>query len=258
MCDVYRTDWTVINMILITIRWRDWLTDWQNDWLTVCGAACDHERTHNSFAMKFNPGQATLPPSLCLSCCCCCCLFVVACLLLLLLATRHTLSSPQLKRTPHERRLQRKERKRVQLTADIFLCAGRSCKLSKYFQLTNNWVHPLLLCPSSCCPSSHRTGEPPFMLLWLVLSNGTRAWQQFHWIGFQCTTKGALLFDFFLSATAPYLPSLPTLQLFLSSTIRWSLKGTRALSTCPTQVLSAWSWTRFCLKLARKHFPVPE
>lgn len=183
-------------------RLTDWLTDWMTEWLTCCVTACHHKRTHNSFAMKFNPGQATLPLFLSLS------FVVVACLLLLLLATRHTLSSPQLKRTPHERRLQRKERKRVQLTADIFLCAGRSCKLSKYFQLTNNWVHPLLLCPSPTDPSSHRTGEPPFMLLWLVLSNGTRAWQQFHWIGFQCTTKGALLFDFFLSATAPCPPAL--------------------------------------------------
>lgn len=54
-----------------------------------------------------------------------------------------------------------------------------------------------------------------------------------------------------LQLPLPRLSPLTPFSLFSLGlcTIRWSLKETRALSTCPTQVLSACSWTRFCLKL---------
>lgn len=122
--------------------------------------------------MKYNPGQAA-PPALSLSFICCACrLFVVA-------VVGHTLSlEPSIKRVLGGERggagkeLEIKERKRVQLTADIFLCAQAALMQIVEIFSTDQQLSDPPFCPTNpnpihfprtTEPTTHRTVEPSYL-----------------------------------------------------------------------------------------------
>lgn len=137
--------------------------------------------------------------------------------------------------------------------ADIFLCLGRSCKLSKYFQLTNNWVvaNPNQPPPPTAAHTSHLSCCCDWFCL-MELERGNN----FIELDFNIREPGtkaraALLFDF--HSFFFFFCSSPCLLLSVEhNTIRWSLKGTRALKHVTEARFSAWSWTRFCFHLPYK------
>lgn len=157
-----------------------------------------------------------------------------------------------------------KERKRVQLTADIFLCAQAALMQIVEIFSTDQQLSDPPSCPTNSNPThsprtteptTHRTVEPSYNLScccdWFCLMELERG-NNFIELDFNVRQKARYFLISFSLLQLPQPLSLPPSHSLLSvglCTIRWSLKETRALSTCPTQVLSACSWTRFCLKL---------